>query len=506
MSIEFHLLRNNESHQESLFDNICCDFDFQSSEEKDDNARLIQSTSKGYYALYKNHQSDEVVQGNFYIDKGFLVYIDDDDSVEFLQSLSYARFQAIEPESGRYGSSKVTFNKGQASFEMLFVEQETFDSFVVEIKKICVCTDFIEKYTITKLIDETKNSKTCIVESTSDGKFTVRVFDKKKLMDPQNLYQKKILINEIEVLRRLEGCNALKLYEVHETKKNIYLVSEFSEKDSLETAMKSLGSSLLLSRVTIQKIMFKLLEALSVFAPYGIIHRNIKPSTILLEDDMNIKILNFSLATCKSAPRTSLRVCGTPGYMAPEVIKLSKNEGLSDDQVYNEKCDVFAVGCIFFEMLFGIELFNNFSLGSKSIKKVTMKNIEEFVFVAAALRKNRTDQEGSNLLLKLLQFDSSHRISAEEALRHPYFKCLYKKADDSENKTNQCSLLTSPVPAAKHVFFPDAIKGCEEDSDCEEDADISDEEELNINSKWSHMNNSDFQKHPSKSFNLVKQI
>ena len=127
---------------------------------------------------------------------------------------------------------------------------------------------------------------------------------------------------------------------------------------------------------------------------------------------------------------------------------------------------------------------------------------------------------GSNLLLKLLQFDPSLRISAEEALRHPYFKCLYKKADGSDNKTNQCSLyrvdfiewvfiffrLTSPVPAAKHVFFPDVIKGCEEDCEGEEDADISYEEELNISSKWSHMNNSDFQKHPSKSCNLFKQI
>ena len=46
--------------------------------------------------------------------------------------------------------------------------------------------------------------------------------------------------------------------------------------------------------------------------------------------------------TCNSAPRTSFKVCGTPGYAAPEVFNDAGN--------YNEKCDVFSAGCIFFEM------------------------------------------------------------------------------------------------------------------------------------------------------------
>jgi len=320
-------------------------------------------------------------------------------------------------------------------------------------------------------------------------------------MGVQNINQKRALINEIEAFRRFEGCGVIELYEVHETDKNIYLVSEFSKNDSLELIMKSLGSSYLLSRMTIQQIMFEVLKILSTFASRGVIHRNIKPFNIIIEDEANIKISNFGLATCKSAPLASLRICGTPGYIAPEVINLGKR---ADDQSYNEKCDVFAAGCIFFEMLFGIPIFDEFRLGSKSINKVTMENIEEFVFMAAALRRDRTNHDGLNLLLKLLQFDPNHRISADEALRHPFFKTLYYEVASEDDKAAEGLLMVSPVSAIRHVTFKDAVDNNQIDSErtaCEEDTDISDEE-LDLSIKWNSLNSKNFQKHPSKNYTL----
>lgn len=85
-----------------------------------------------------------------------------------------------------------------------------------------------------------------------------------------------MLINQIEALRALKGCsNVLELCELHETEWKIHIVTEYSEKETLEATLKNLGSLYLLSKATTQEIMFKILETLAIFAFHGVIHRNI---------------------------------------------------------------------------------------------------------------------------------------------------------------------------------------------------------------------------------------
>ena len=147
------------------------------------------------------------------------------------------------------------------------------------------------------------------------------------------------MINEIEALRTLKGRGVFELHEVHESENNIYLVTEFVHQDNLFNILNNLNSYLF-SKSTVQRIMFCILKALSTMAYFGIIHRNIKPSNILIEDEAKIKIINFGLVTCTSAPVSSFKICGTPGYTAPEVFL----------GPYDERCDLFSAGCIFFEM------------------------------------------------------------------------------------------------------------------------------------------------------------
>ena len=155
-------------------------------------------------------------------------------------------------------------------------------------------------------------------------------------------------MNKIEALRALQGQGIFDLLEVHETEQNICLVMELIHQDTLHNLLQDMESSFMLSIPTVQRIMSNILHALSILASYGIIHRNLKPSNILIEDEAKIKIINFSLVTCISAPVSSFKICGTPGYTAPEVFNSMKN-----DRVYNEKCDIFSAGCIFFEMYEG---------------------------------------------------------------------------------------------------------------------------------------------------------
>ena len=189
----------------------------------------------------------------------------------------------------------------------------------------------------------------------------------------------------------MRGHGVLELYEVHETEQSICLVTEYIHEDTLRNILTNMEANFLLSRLSIQIIMFHILEALSILSMYGIIHRNIKPSSILIEDDKTVKLVNFGLVTCNSAPLTSLKPCGTPGYAAPEVFNCSKSGAF-----YNEKCDIFGVGCIFFEMLFGYPLFEELFSENLSFNKVAMADIKKSVSKAVSKIDRQIDSESKS--------------------------------------------------------------------------------------------------------------
>ncbi len=76
----------------------------------------------------------------------------------FLQNLVYARFYT-ENLKETHGEYRVTLKKDQTVFQLAFYKKEVWDSFVTEIKKVCICTDFDVKYRVVKLIEESKKLK-----------------------------------------------------------------------------------------------------------------------------------------------------------------------------------------------------------------------------------------------------------------------------------------------------------------------------------------------------------
>ena len=84
----------------------------------------------------------------------------------------------------------------------------------------------------------------------------------------------------------------------------------------------------------------------------GIIHRDIKLENILfaIQDDINtIKIIDLGLAIYKDQ-KVKFSICGTPGYIAPEVLRHEEKSTAELEQVYTHKCDMFSVGVIFYKL------------------------------------------------------------------------------------------------------------------------------------------------------------
>lgn len=140
-------------------------------------------------------------------------------------------------------------------------------------------------------------------------------------------------------MRKMNHENIIKLHEVHENDTNIYLVLELLRGGELFERIVKKG---IYTEKDAAVLMKKLLSALDYMHSKGIMHRDIKPENLILKDPDNnhdVKIADFGLATVVSQGEYLFRRCGTPGYVAPEILA---------DEKYDQKVDIFSAGVILY--------------------------------------------------------------------------------------------------------------------------------------------------------------
>ena len=142
---------------------------------------------------------------------------------------------------------------------------------------------------------------------------------------------------------------------------------------------------------------------------HGIIYRDIKPENILIEEDGYLKLIDFGMAKILEGDEKATSFCGTPEYLAPEIIT---GEG------HNKNADWWSYGTLMFEMLFGIPPF--FSDNVEKMYEYITKAEVRFP------KKIQVSDSAKDLLLKLLIKDQNKRLGAkggfEEIKKHDFFK------------------------------------------------------------------------------------
>lgn len=155
----------------------------------------------------------------------------------------------------------------------------------------------------------------------------------------------------------------LSLKEIYEGDNTFYLVTSYLEGASLNEEIDRSKVRFFLSQSTsegrlpilaIKQLMKKLLADLAVLHDFGIIHRDVKPDNLMFarkNDFSSLVLVDFGLATHESNERFLFPKCGTPGFVAPEILTSRV------DYKYTCKVDLFSAGCILYKLLTGMSLF-----------------------------------------------------------------------------------------------------------------------------------------------------
>ena len=298
------------------------------------------------------------------------------------------------------------------------------------------------KVTINALIEETNGIPTMkykVLSRIGDGSYGT-VYLAVNLMTKQNVAMKKInkikenevddmeIKNEIDILKKLDHPNIVKIIEFYSTPKAYYIITDFASCGELYNQIKHEYTENQLA-----VLFYQIFSGLYYLHTNNIVHRDLKLENILIseiERDMKTgkkyfwtKIIDFGTAKIFEKNKNEKAVVGSSYYIAPEV--LFKN--------YNEKCDTWSAGVILYMLIVGRAPFDG------ADDDEIIENIKKGKFNTKHKKLVATSSEVQDLVKKLLEVNVSKRLSAAEALKHPWFKkfdakSLYKNITEDKIK------------------------------------------------------------------------
>ncbi|XP_030715794.1 serine/threonine-protein kinase ULK1 isoform X1 [Globicephala melas] len=238
-----------------------------------------------------------------------------------------------------------------------------------------------------------------------DLEVAVKCINKKNLAKSQTLLGK-----EIKILKELKHENIVALYDFQEMANSVYLVMEYCNGGDLADYLHTMRT---LSEDTIRLFLQQIAGAVRLLHSKGIIHRDLKPQNLLLSNpggrratpsNIRVKIADFGFARYLQSNMMAATLCGSPMYMAPEVIM---------SQHYDGKADLWSIGTIVYQCLTGKAPFQ-----ASSPQDLRLFYEKNKTLVPPIPRE--TSAPLRQLLLSLLQRNHRDRMDFDEFFHHPF--------------------------------------------------------------------------------------
>ena len=228
-----------------------------------------------------------------------------------------------------------------------------------------------------------------------------------------------VLMNEINILRKMDHPNIVKITDFYTTNTEYILVTEYCPEGELFYEIKNFAP---FNEALTGWYMKQILSAVCYCHKLKIIHRDLKPENILIskknKNGFNlVKVIDFGTAIIFNKNKNDKSLTGSVYYICPEVLSKNRN--------YTEKCDVWSCGIIMYILLTGLPPFNGDS-DEEIVTKIKNGrfNMEKYPWPIIS-------SQAKDLIKKLLEFDPNKRVTAEEALNHPWFESKQVQSEDN---------------------------------------------------------------------------
>jgi len=258
----------------------------------------------------------------------------------------------------------------------------------------------LQHYTIQETLGK---GNFAVVKACTDkegNKWAIKILD--KTSKEANLEMMK---REVEIMQMVDHKNIIYMREMFDTPNKLYLIMELVTGGEMFDRIVNRGSY---SEKDASDVVRQIVSAVAYLHDLGIVHRDLKPENLLYaneRDDADIKIADFGLSRVLNEDSMLKTACGTPGYVAPEVLK---------GRGYSKPVDMWSVGVITFILLCGFPPFydDNVQVLFEQIKAGHYDFHEQYW--------GKINESAKDLIRKLLVVDPARRLTAVEALQHPW--------------------------------------------------------------------------------------
>uniref|UniRef100_A0A9J8CHN7 Si:dkey-16p21.7 n=1 Tax=Cyprinus carpio carpio TaxID=630221 RepID=A0A9J8CHN7_CYPCA len=206
---------------------------------------------------------------------------------------------------------------------------------------------------------------------------------------------------EIAILKLIEHPHVLKLHDVYENNKYLYLVLEHVSGGELFDYLVKKGR---LTPKEARKFFRQIISALDFCHSHSICHRDLKPENLLLDEKNNIRIADFGMASLQVGDSLLETSCGSPHYACPEVIRGEKYDG--------RRADVWSCGVILFALLVGALPFDHDNL------RQLLEKVKSGVFHMPHF----IPPDCQALLRGMIEVNPEKRFTLEEIQKHPWYQ------------------------------------------------------------------------------------